>query len=587
MQLIINNNMLCRIIVDSRSKVQTQVLIPNEDTKLQELLLIGFHDNLLAAHFGFTRTFSQLARQYHWPNIRQITKQYVLSCKLCQAHKNTAPAVYNSTLKPSLPEGPNVRISIDLIGPLPLANNNYKYALVMVDYFTKFAKTAPLISKEGGEVAEAIFKNWYSTFGIPYELQNDQGTEFTNDLLKRLNDRLNIGHRITTPYYPKANGQVERFNRTLKNCIAIYAENNVGTWPEFLESVTWSYNSSLNPVIGFSPYYLMFGREPRLPLDVLEGSAKDIKHDLEQYNTKLTYHMYQAFKIVKENLYKYAVKNKLRYDKQIKAHIKLNPGDKVLLYSPQINKAKDDADHSQIWKRDWVGPYEIVKQKFEENDGVYIIKDNQSKREWTINVHHLRPYVSRTFLTEKIPQLSSSSDKTEFSRDASHGDSKSPWDAKKAVVNQSDDSSYFGLSKRIDKFESLDTEKRKHHNAFRHTTGISKQEAKRLKSRQLDKITNDEAENSLVQYEIEKIISHKQTRRGINYLIKWVGYDEPTFEPSQNIMTRDILIEYWNNFTSAQRPKEFQKKSNNKKALGDKSNKEEGECCEPKNLDKQ
>jgi hypothetical protein len=65
MQLIINNNMLCRIIVDSRSKVQTQVLIPNEDTKVQELLLIGFHDNLLAEHFGFTRTLSQLARQYH------------------------------------------------------------------------------------------------------------------------------------------------------------------------------------------------------------------------------------------------------------------------------------------------------------------------------------------------------------------------------------------------------------------------------------------------------------------------------------------------------------------------------------------
>ena len=74
----------------------------------------------------------------------------------------------------------------------------------------------PLFSKKGEEVADALYKYWYCVYVIPFELQSDQGNEFTNDILARLNARLNIEHRVTTPYYPLANGEVERFNRTLK-----------------------------------------------------------------------------------------------------------------------------------------------------------------------------------------------------------------------------------------------------------------------------------------------------------------------------------------------------------------------------------
>jgi transposase InsO family protein len=166
----------------------------------------------------------------------------------------------------------------------------------MIDYFTKWAVVAPLKTKTGEEVAEAIYLKWYCTFGIPYEIQTDQGNEFTNIILARLNTRLAIGHRITTPYYPQANGQVERFNRTLINSVSIYAESHEGSWFKYLNGLSWAYNTSLHTVTGFSPYYLMFGREPRLPIDIMEGRFQDIKYGVKQYHTSITLNLREAYK---------------------------------------------------------------------------------------------------------------------------------------------------------------------------------------------------------------------------------------------------------------------------------------------------
>jgi hypothetical protein len=112
-------------------------------------------------------------------------KEFIKTCHLCQVHKSKAPPEFKRPLRPSLPEGPNCRISIDLIGPLDLTTEGYQYTLVMIDYFTKWAVVAPLKTKTGEEVAEAIYLKWYCTFGIPYEIQTDQGNEFTNIILAR------------------------------------------------------------------------------------------------------------------------------------------------------------------------------------------------------------------------------------------------------------------------------------------------------------------------------------------------------------------------------------------------------------------
>lgn len=550
-KLLIHQSMLSRVIRDSKGNPQTQILISQADNEIKLEIMKSYHDNLMAGHFGANRTMNQILKQYYWPSIRMDVKKYVNSCPLCQAHKSKRPKRFTSELNPSLPEGPNFRLSIDLIGPLPQTEGSYQYAIVIVDYFTKYVVTAPLTSKEGGEVAEAIFKYWYSIYGIPYEIQTDQGKEFANDLLKRLNFRMAVGHRITTPYYPQANGQVERFNQTLKNCIAIYAENKPGTWNEFLNGVSWAYNTSLHPITGFSPYYLMFGREPRLPMDVFDGSNTNIKFDIEQYRTKLTSHMRDAYKIVKQNLLQYAIKTKLAYDAKVKPNIELKVGERVLMYRPKLNKSSSDDAHSHVWIRDWIGPFTVISKKYHHRNDIYEIRDEVTGRPWTVNLHLLRPYKERSFLGKQNSELNDSIEE-ELSRDDSQNLLDTSRDALIVEGSSTDDAPSTESSDRLRK--NVVSE------AFRRNgKKITKKESRRILEREKDITTESDAEKELKEYEIEKILSHKRTRRGLTYEIKWVGYDEPTFEKEANFMTSDILKEYWVKIPIKERPARFRK----------------------------
>ena len=558
-RVVIHQGLVARLIENNLTKeVTTQFVVPSSDKTLQLKILQLHHDTEMSGHLGYSRTLARVQSKYVWPSVRQDCKNFVKSCGSCQAHKSTAPGVYTRTLNPSLPTGPNVRLSVDLIGPLPSTEHGHTYALDMVDYFTKYAISVPLKSKEGGEVADAIYKNWYCVYGIPYEIQTDQGTEFTNDVIKRLNIRLAVGHRVTTPYYPQANGEVEIWNRTLKRCVAIYAEKHPGTWDKYISGVVWSYNTSLNPNLGFSPFYLMFGREPRLPSDITEGSYSEIRHDIEQYKMQMTLGLRNAHQIVRKRLEQNAVKMKLAWDSKVQSHVKFNIGDKVLMYQPQMHKKANEQDHSHVWKREWLGPFTVLGQKYQNNSDVYIIRDNDTEREWTINSHKLRPYHERTYLSstqesQKAPLMQDMRLDVDIPVVARSNDDLMP-DTSDAVIP---------IRNSVDKPLAAAPRLTKHRNSKRHTTGKTNQENKREKER--ERFNNSQAELDLVEendpfqeYVVDKILSHKKVRNGYKYLVKWEDGSN-TWEPASNFCTKGVLNDYWVTQPVNDRPRQYKK----------------------------
>ncbi len=90
-----------------------------------------------------------------------------------------------------------------------------------------------------------------------------------------------VDHRVTTPYYPQANGQVVRLNRVLVDSLSMYCSEHLATWDEFLPSVLFSYRTSEHAVTGYTPFAMMHGREARLLLDVFESSKEDLIDDYQ------------------------------------------------------------------------------------------------------------------------------------------------------------------------------------------------------------------------------------------------------------------------------------------------------------------
>ena len=190
--ITIENGMVCKAIRKENDTLEIKIILIPRMEEIIRTLLKSCHDDALSGHFGVTRTYKRVQVLYVWPGMKEDVKKYVRGCLECQAHKSTKPDHRNFPLYPSIFKQPNSRIGIDLIGPLPLTEERNQYALTCIDYFTKFATAIPIKDKKAETIVDALFNKWYCLYGIPYEIQSDLGSEFISDILKRINNRLNI-----------------------------------------------------------------------------------------------------------------------------------------------------------------------------------------------------------------------------------------------------------------------------------------------------------------------------------------------------------------------------------------------------------
>ena len=103
--------------------------------------------------------------------------------------------------------------------------------------------------------------------GLPSVITTDQGREFHNQLNSHLTEMFGIDHRMTTPYHPQANGLDERYNQTLVNAVAKFAQESRDTWDERIGEVVYAYNTSVHESTKHTPFEVMFGRMAKLPID--------------------------------------------------------------------------------------------------------------------------------------------------------------------------------------------------------------------------------------------------------------------------------------------------------------------------------
>lgn len=143
--------------------------------------------------------------------------------------------------------------------------------LVFTDVFSKFALAVPCPDETAVTVARVLRDEWIAHYGIPLRIHSDQGRSFENAIIFELCSLYGIQKSRTTAYHPAGNGQCERMNKTLCALIRSLDRKDRRRWPELVRHLLYIYNSTPHRVTGVSPYLLMFGRFPSIPLDQVLG----------------------------------------------------------------------------------------------------------------------------------------------------------------------------------------------------------------------------------------------------------------------------------------------------------------------------
>lgn len=175
---------------------------------------------------------------------------------------------------PVLPLGPFERM--DFMGPFkPAAKfSGSRYILVATDYCTKWVEAVALKDNKARSVASFLYNNIMTRFGCPIELVSDQGVHFLNKVIKILTETHMISHKMSSVYYPHANGLAESNNKILVKILKRTVSENKKDWDKKLNSALWAFRTAFKVSTGLTPFRLVYGMEAMVPKEFIVPSLR-------------------------------------------------------------------------------------------------------------------------------------------------------------------------------------------------------------------------------------------------------------------------------------------------------------------------
>ena len=261
---------------------------------------------------------------------------------------------------------------MDIMGPLPESDAGILYIMVASDYFTKWVEVYAIPNQEAITVARKLTDEMFCRFSPPEQLHSDQGSQFEAQIMQEICKLLHIKKTRTSPYHPQCDGLVERFNRTLLDMLATTTRNHPFDWEDQIRKVCMAYNTSVHSSTGYTPFYLMFGRQAKLPIDLMYATGHHVELPTSEYATQLKKGLEEAYARVREKLTRSHERRKENYDRKVHGD-PYNQGDLVWMHTKVIAWGESRKLHHP-----WIGPFKILERL---GDSDYRIKGLRGKKQ--------------------------------------------------------------------------------------------------------------------------------------------------------------------------------------------------------------
>ena len=264
---IIEDDLLYHIMPVGRGDKASrlQLVIPES---IKRVVLEHIHCSMFGAgHFGADKTYDCLRARYFWPNMYKETHEFVARCDLCNERKRrfkTAPI-----MSMPVPNYPFEIIGIDICGPFTETEDGNIYVLTIIDHFSGWPEAFAMQNKSTISVARILLNEIIPRHGCPRVIVSDRGTEFTSATVALINEKMRISHVKTSPYHPQSNGKTERFHRYMNDSLAKYSRNAPFQWDLYVPAMLMAYRTMTHSTTQKSPFLVIYGRDPVLPIDTL------------------------------------------------------------------------------------------------------------------------------------------------------------------------------------------------------------------------------------------------------------------------------------------------------------------------------
>ena len=333
----------------------TRLYVPTGN--LRQQLMYEAHDAPLSGHLGRDKTVERLSRAFYWPRMHHMVYTYCRTCPSCQAIKPSQQAKMGLLQPLPVPGRAGDSWSMDLITGLPKTKRGNTAIVVFVDRMTKWISVTPTVLEITAEGLARIFRDEvFRHFGMPTSIISDRDPRMASDFWRALHKLLGTRLNMSTANHPQTDGQTENANKTLEDMIRAYVSPYQDDWDEHLVSCEFAFNDSEHASHRFTPFYLVHGRHPNVPLTMAVKADPDSNSEsVKSYAARLRAERQRAREALKQ-----AQDRMVRNENKHRREYTFAVGDSVWLAASHLRLPRALTAKRKLLPR-YYGPYKVVK----------------------------------------------------------------------------------------------------------------------------------------------------------------------------------------------------------------------------------
>ena len=269
--------------------------------------------------------------------------------------------------------------------------------VVFTDYFKKWPEAFAVPSIEATLIAQLLLDHIIARHSAPRVLLSDRGQNFLSKVVSAVCDLYQICKVNTSAYHPQTEGLVERFNSSSMKSLSKFTASNQKDWDISLSAVLFGFRIAPSPTTGEFPFYLLYGREPCLPMEVPLKPPGKLTQSVLHYRSQLVENLHLTHQTAAQQIQLSQQKMKEIYDRNAKPY-PYQVGDKVLVFTPKTIKGL-----SRKLMHSWHGPYRLVHKLTPVRFALRTQTNNLLKA--SVHMNRMKPFVDPTDRPLGQPEL--------------------------------------------------------------------------------------------------------------------------------------------------------------------------------------